>query len=191
MGSGRVAAIDGEHFDELMAELDASVREVLAAVDREPVLWNRSLPGKWTAGQHLSHLAITVNATVTPFEERLPLLRRGELPPHPRRGMLQSMWVFMVVRRGKLPRGGRTPRPFEAGPSPNRDATLGALRNGVERHRAIGSSLTLDERDRLWVPNPFHPRWHYTLPEMVRVHAVHVRHHTKLIAEIPTTVPAP
>jgi len=186
-----VAAIDGEHFDELMAELDAAVRDVLAVVDREPTLWTRGLPGKWTAGQHVSHLTITLDATATPFEQRIPLLKRGELPHCPRRGLLQSMWVFLVVRRGTLPRGGRTPRPLEAGTSPDQGATLGALRTGVERHRAAGASLTPEERDRLWIPNPFHPRWHYTLPEMVRVHAVHLRHHAKLMAEIPATVPAP
>ena len=185
MGAGRVAAIDGEHFDELMAELDASVHDVLAAVDREPALWFRSLPGKWTAGQHVSHLGMTLEASATSFQERLPLLKRGQLEPCPRRGLLQSMWIFLVVRRGKLPRGGRTPTPFEPGSDPDREPTLSALQSGVERHRAIGHELTPDERDRLWIPNPFHHRWHYSLAEMVRVHAVHVRHHTKSIVAIP------
>ena len=72
MGAGRVAAIDGEHFEELMADLDASVRDVLSAVDREPTLWTRGLPGKWTAGQHVSHLSITLDATATPFESTFP-----------------------------------------------------------------------------------------------------------------------
>jgi hypothetical protein len=180
-----VAAIDGEHFEELMADLDAAILGVTEAVDREPTLWTRGLPGKWTAGQHVSHLAITLDATAVPFEQRVPTLKRGEFPPCPRRGFLQTMWVFLVVRRGKMPRGGKTPPPFEAGVAPDRDATLRALRDGLERHRRIGADLTPEERDRLWIPNPFHARWHYTFSEILRVHAVHARHHTKLIAEIP------
>lgn len=186
MGTGRVAAIDGEHFEELMADLDATVREVASAVDREPALWTRGRPGKWTAAQHVSHLSITLDATATPFESHLPLLRQGDFPPCPRRGFLQTIWVFVAVRRGKLPRGGKTPAPFEAAPAPERKETMDALVRGVERHRALGASLTADERDRLWIPNPFHPRWHYTFSEMLRVHAVHIRHHTGLIREIPS-----
>ena len=94
------------------------------------------------------------------------------------------MWVFLVVRRGRMPRGGRTPAPFEAGAAPDRGATLTSLQNGLERHRAIGASLTPEERDQLWIPNPFHARWHYTFTEILRVHAVHARHHASLVGEI-------
>jgi len=34
-----------------------------------------------------------------------------------------------------------------------------------------------------WTANPFVPRWHYTLPELVRVQTVHVRHHLRLMQE--------
>lgn len=184
MGAGRVAAIDGERFEELMADLDAALRDLALAVDREPALWSRGLPGKWTAGQHVAHLGITMDAAALPLEDRAHLLKRGELPPCPRRGFLQSVWVFVAVRRGKLPRGGKTLPMFVPEPSPDREATLKGLRTASERHRAVGGRLTPDERDRLWIPNPFHPRWHYTYPEMLRVHAVHARHHAKQIAEI-------
>jgi hypothetical protein len=187
MGAGRVAAIDGEHFEELMADLEASLRELMKAADREPALWARGLPGKWTAGQHVSHIAITLDATAVPFEQRVPSLKRGELPPCPRRGFLQTMWVFLVVRRSKMPRGGKTPPPFEAGAAPDRDATLRSLQEGVERHRALGAGMSPAERDQLWIPNPFHSRWHYTFSEILRVHAVHARHHGTLIREIPAS----
>jgi hypothetical protein len=179
-----MAAIDGEHFEELLADLEAALQEVVSAVDREPGLWTRGLPGKWTAGQHASHLSLTIDATAASFEERADLLRRGELLPCPHRGILQSIWVFVVVRRGKMPRGGKTPGWFVPPASPDREGTLQALRSGLHRHGALGSNLTPDERDRLWIPNPFHSRWHYTLPEILRVHAIHARHHIKLISEI-------
>ena len=41
-------------------------------------------------------------------------------------------------------------------------------------------------RDQLWIRNPFmtRMRWHYSLPEAVRIQAVHVRHHATQIDEL-------
>jgi hypothetical protein len=83
-----------------------------------------------------------------------------------------------------MPRGGRAPAVAQPGAAPERAAVTARLTGAVDRHRAAGAALAPGERDRLWIPNPFMPRWHYTLPEMVRVHAVHARHHAKLIGEI-------
>lgn len=185
-----MAAIDGVHFQELMADLNAALLEVAFAVDREPTLWTRGLPGKWTAGQHVSHLSITQWATATSLQEQARVLEVEGPPPRPRRGFLEFVWVFVAVRRGKFPRGGKTPHPFEP-PRPddpkamNRETAIAALRQSVDAHRALGERLTPEQRDRLWIPNPFHPRWHYTFSEILRVHTVHARHHTKQIAEIP------
>jgi hypothetical protein len=195
MGAGCVAAIDGGHFKELMADLDAALREVALAVDREPTLWTRGLPGKWTAGQHVTHLSITLWATAESLQKQARVLEHEGPPPRPHRGFLEFVWVFMAIRHGKLPRGGRTPRHFEP-PQPddpksmNRETGIAALRKSVDAHRALGERLTPKQRDLLWIPNPFHPRWHYTFSEILRVHAVHARHHTKLIAEIPLIAPA-
>jgi len=193
-----VAAIDGEHFEELMADLDAAVLEVISAFDREPALWDRGLPGKWTAGQHELHLVRTLEATAQPLLTNARELQAGgDVPPCPRRGLLEFLWVFMVIRRGKLPRGGRTPQRFD--PRSQGDAKLElvdrewgaqAIQKSVDAHRAVGARLTPEQRDRLWIPNPFHDRWHYTFPEILRMHAVHVRHHAKLIQEIAVTAPA-
>jgi len=176
--------IDGEHFDALMAELDRAVGGIIADAERDPARWNRGRPGKWTAGQHLAHVGITLGETADAFEERLPRLLDRSLGPVPRRGPLEWLWVGLVVGRGVLPRGGRTPRRFEPGADPDRADTLERVRRGVEQHRAVGRLLTPGQRDRLWIPNPFVKRWHYTLVEMIRAQAVHVRHHQKLVAEI-------
>ena len=175
---------DGAHFDALAADLDQAVGAMSAQFDRDPTLWSRGRPGKWTAGQHADHLALCLADTADAFERRRAELRAGTLGPVPRRGILHRLWVGLVIGRGCLPRGGRTPRRLEAGPGPERPATLARLARGVARHRALGAGLSAEERDRLWAPNPFLPRWHYTLPEIVRMHAVHVRHHARLIAEI-------
>ena len=60
------------------------------------------------------------------------------------------------------------------------------LREAVGRFRALGAGLDPESRDRLWIRNPNAPRmrWHYSLPEAVRIQAVHVRHHAAQIAEL-------
>jgi len=177
--------VDGAHFDQVLADLDLAARELAAALERDPARWSRGRPGKWTAGQHVEHLAITLAVSADAFEPLAARVRDGTLARVPRRGPLQWLWVTMVVKRGTLPRGGKTPRRFEAGPGPSREHTLERLRREIHRHRTLGDGLSAQQRDRLWIRNPFVSRWHYTLPEMVQVHAVHVRHHARLIAEIP------
>jgi len=177
--------IDGERFDALMAELDRAVSDMIARAEHAPARWTRGRPGKWTAGQHASHVAISLAATADAFEERLPRVLDGTIAAVPRRGPLQWLWVALLVGRSTMPRGGRTPRRFEPGADPGRAETLDRLRREVERHRAVGHLLTAAQRDRLWIQNPFVARWHYTLAEMIRAQAVHVRHHLRLIAEIP------
>jgi uncharacterized protein DUF1569 len=175
-----MTAVDGRHFDEQMAELDRAVSEVIAVAE-EPKRWARGRPGKWTAGQHAAHLVISQDATADAFERRVPEVLNGAIPPVPRRGPVQWLWVSWLVKGGTMPGGIRTPRPFEPAASPDRGATLDRLRRGVARHRAVGHILTAAQRDRLWIRNPFLQRWHYRLVEMVCVHAVHARHHLALM----------
>jgi len=178
-----MTAVDGRHFDEQMAGLDRAVSDVIAAA-AEPGRWERARPGKWSAGQHAAHLVISQDATADAFERRLPQVLDGTIPPVPRRGPIQWLWVWWLVERGTMPRGIRTPRPFEPAAEPDLDRTLDRLRRGVERHRAVGHILTAAQRDRLWIRNPFLQRWHYRLVEMVRVHAVHARHHQALMRSV-------
>jgi len=175
--------IDGAHFEVLMSELDSACRELVEAAERDPGLWDRRKPGKWTAGQHVEHVAISMAAMAGPLEARghAPV---SESPARPGRGLLESLWIALVVKRGSLPRGGKTRAEFGPTALPDRAATLERLGGESDRIRALGSRLSAEDRDRAWIANPFMPRWHYTLPEVVRVNAVHARHHAKLIREI-------
>ena len=192
------AVVDGEHFDALLADLDTALGELLAAAGGAaggggaggggggtPELWVRAKPGKWTAGQHVDHVGVTLGLSAAAFDERMPVFRSGALPERPRRGFLQSLWIWLVVKRGKLPRGGRAPKMFQPSDSPDRAATLEKIRRLVDAHRAMGAEMSPADRDRLWIANPFLPQWQYTLPEVIRVHAVHARHHARLVREIP------
>jgi len=174
----------GAAFAALIDDLDAALDELTAPVRRDPGLWNRGRPGKWTGGQQVDHLRLALTESARDYEARAGALRAGSLPPVPRRGPLEWLWVALVVGPGRLPRGGRTAQRFEAGAAPAPEATLAGLAEAARRHRTLGASLTPEERDRLWVPNPFVPRWRYTFSEILRVHAVHARHHARQVREI-------
>jgi hypothetical protein len=117
------------------------------------------------------------------LEERAPMLRAGTLLPRPRRGPLQSLWIGLVVKIGWLPRGGRAPRSFLPADAPIRRRPSTRPSSGRAPPR-VCAALSAADRDRLWIRNPILPRWQYTLPEVIRVHAVHARHHARLVREI-------
>src|SRR5262245_27629224 len=180
----RMAKFGGERFDALVAEMDRAVDDVVAFARAEPSCWERSRPRKWSVGGHAAHLVIAMKVTVDAFEERAPRVLDGTIAPVPRRGPLESLWVWTFVHRGFIPRGARTPRRYEPASRPDLAETLDQLRREAGRHRVVGHRLTADQRDRLWIVSPFITRWHYGLGEMVRAHAVHARHHLALMREI-------
>ena len=177
-----MVAMDGAHAEVLLEDLDRALAELEAGAPADR--WARGLPGKWTAGGHVAHIVATMAEGAAGFEARAGLLRSGNLPRRPHRGPVQWLWVHLVIAPGRLPRGGKTAPRFVPEALPDREATLTGLHREAARHRTLVRDLTLVERERLWIPNPFLPRWYYTLPEILRVHAVHARHHAKLIAEI-------
>lgn len=177
--------MSGEDFEVLAADLESAIAELIAAVGQDPARWERDRPGRWTVGQHAAHVGITLRRTADDLEQAERSLRAGTLAPVPaKRGLFQQLFVGLVVGLGYLPRGGKTAAWAVPPERPERRVALDALRQGAERLRGLGVRLDADERDRLWIGNPFMARWHYRLPEMVRVQAVHARHHAKQIAEI-------
>ena len=175
----------GAGFDALADDLDASVAELIATVGQDPAWWERGRPGRWTVGQHAAHVGITLGRTADDFEGAERALRAGTLATVPaKRALLHRLFLALVAGRGYMPRGLKTADWAVSRGQPERRATLDVLRQGAERHHALGRRLDAGELDRLWIVNPFMARWHYRLPEMVRLHAVHVRHHAKQIAEI-------
>lgn len=175
----------GDVFEALAADLDAAVTGIWSLVARHPELWTHGRPGRWTVGDHVAHVGITLKRTADEFEMAERALRAGTLAPVPaKRGPLARLFLAIVGGRGYMPRGLKT-APWAVPPEGiERRAALETLRQGAAHHRDLGMRLDPGERDRLWIVNPFRTGWHYRLPEMVRVHAVHARHHSKLIAEL-------
>ena len=181
-----MATVDGAHFDELVADLARSIEEPIATLERDPTLWNLGRPEKWTAGQHAEHVAMALELMLTLFDDSAHRMGGEQLPRAPGRGPLQSLFIAVVVRRGWMPRGGAAIAPTVPGGAPVRGEVVRRLRAGLGRFRALGLGLDAAARDRLWIRNPFMARirWHYSLPEAVRIQAVHARHHAGLIDEL-------
>jgi len=181
-----VTRFDGAHYPELCDDLSLAVNEMIAIWERSPDVWMRSRPGKWTGAQHAEHVALAMELPLAMFADRLRELRDGTVPEPPGRGPLQSLFFALVVKPGRFPRGGTAIPPARPTAAPERGVTERRLRDDAERYRVIAQGLDAAALDRLWIRNPFMTalRWHYRLPEMVRVHALHVRHHAALIREI-------
>jgi hypothetical protein len=175
--------LHGARLPGLLDDLDAALRELTAPFAREAAGWDRGPEGKWSAGQHVEHVGRILAVGADALERAASDLRRGDLPHRPWRDPIQALFVRVVTR--EFPRGARAPKPTLPAPTPDRERTLALVAQGAVRHRALAESLTEAERDRLWIWNPYAPRlrWHYTLPEIVRVQATHARHHARSVVE--------
>src|SRR2546421_11281114 len=95
---------DGAHFAALADDLEVAVAELLAPVESDPEAWSRaSRPGKWSAGQHVDHIAVALAASAAALDKREAKLRDGTLRERPRRGPLESLWVGWLTRVGWIP----------------------------------------------------------------------------------------
>jgi len=174
--------IDGEHWDALCADFDAALAELTAPLAGRSDLWNVGPAGKWTAGQIVDHVATTTERYAEWFDAALVELKAGTLRGRGMRWPHQALICAIVINAGKFPSGGRSPTPFVPADLPKRDQTMARLARAVTRHREIGRGLSAAERDRLWVANAIFGG--LALPEAMRLHAVHARHHTRQVARI-------
>jgi hypothetical protein len=176
--------MNGANFEALIGDLELALGEIQSLFEHAPDLWSRRVGAGWSAGQHADHVAAGLGATAESLEASERKLREGRLGPRPRRGPLQALFVAVAVGAGKFPRGGKSPRNILPTASPDRAEVFESLARETARHRALGERLGSAERDRLWIANPFLRRWHYAFPEVLRMQAVHLRHHAKGIREI-------
>jgi hypothetical protein len=180
---------DAEPVEVLLDDMDLALRELTGPPQGDLEGWARGPVGKWTAGQHVDHVGRVLGIAADRLEANAAELRAGKLGKRPWRDPLQA-WFVGLVTREPFPRGGRSPRRVKPGVAPEHDATLRAVQEGAARHRRLTVSLTPDEGRRLWIWNPFVPiPWHYTLHELLRVHANHARHHARLAQEAARAIP--
>jgi hypothetical protein len=169
---------------ELLADMERAAGEFIAWLEQNPDRWDRAPAGKWTAGQHAAHLILTYSMTAERFEQSATEFEAGRMPEAPRRGLLQRLGVHLLTQSRKFPRGGKTIPQAVPGPHPDRVQTLAQLRQEIARQRRLVERLGPEGLARVWIRNPFIKlNWHYLLPEMLRVHAQHTRHHAMLSLE--------
>lgn len=169
--------LDGVNLPALLDELDIALQELVKPFDHDPARWSSAAGGKWSPGQHIEHVGHVLAIGADALERAAQELLRGDLPARPWRDPFQYLFVGVVTRR--FPSGGRAPSGSVPAAAPERDRTIARLAQGLLRHRALSDRLTVEQRNRLWIWNPYAPRlrWHYTFPEVVRVQTTHANHH--------------
>lgn len=172
--------LDNSHVPVLMDDADAAFAAMKAALRADPADWTHAPAGKWSAGQHADHVVRSLEEPLERLGRAAHELRQGTLGPRPFRGIAQALVIRMLMRE-PFPRGGKAAPFAQPGPTPSREAVFARLDAGRARLRQLIESLTPEERERIWIINPFMEkrRWHYRLYEMVRIQATHTRHHTR------------
>lgn len=178
-GPPSLPQLDGAHLPELLDDLEAAMRELVSTLERHPERWPRVTEGAWSAGQHVEHVGHVLAIGADALERASLLLLRGDLPPPPWRDPIQALFVYAAMRR--FPRGGRAPSGAVPGAKPDRARAFARIAQGMLRHRALSDGLTIEQRDRLWIWNPYVPwlRWHYRFAEEVRVQTTHAFLHAR------------
>jgi len=176
-------ALDTAHVPQLLDDLDLSTAELLERV-ADPAAWTHGPPHRWTVGQHVEHVARSLAIAADAFERAADAHTRGTLPKRPWRDPLQSVFV-RVVTGARFPRGGRSPAVSRPAKLPDRERSIHDVAEGARRYRILADRLTPGQHEQIWIWNPYVPRfkWHYLLPEILRVQANHNRHHALLIDE--------
>jgi len=173
--------LDSSRLPALLDDMNAALREMREHFERDASGWSRGPAGKWTAGQHVEHVVHVLALTATGLERAAEELQAGRLGTRPWRDPLQALFVALVTRE-PFPSGGKALKATQPGPTPSREQVFPRLAEGMARHRALAERVSPEDADRIWIWNPFVPklRWHYRLPEIIRVHATHTRHHFRL-----------
>lgn len=139
--------------------------------------WYRAPAGKWCSAQIVEHLAISLEGSSRAFDthrDKPPMVRRPKTGPE---------WVasFLIVKVGWFPPGREAPNGSRPAEHVDRKYAEQHFRDGIARFSKIAPELLVSRPRDLFVK---HPRLgDLTLPEWMRFHLIHCRHHAKQIRE--------
>ncbi len=138
--------------------------------------WHRAPDGKWSVAQIVQHLALGVDIVARAFDHR------GEKAPMRRRATtVQSVARTAVLAVGRLPNGFQTPQAAQPTPKPDPELVTAQFRMGVACLQKLIDDWPEDRQRRVFVR---HPRFgDLNLPEWVRFHFIHCRHHSEQLRE--------
>jgi DinB superfamily len=161
-----------------MSQLEELTALVLGPLERRPDAdWQRAPTGKWTSAQIVEHLAIGIDGSAQKFEERRdrpPMTRR------PRR-LIERIASLSILGLGWYPQGFKAPEATVPAERITRAAAEAHFRKGIARWEVLARDLLSRRRVDLFVR---HPRLgDLTMPEWIRFHVIHARHHASQIRE--------
>jgi hypothetical protein len=137
--------------------------------------WYRAPAGKWTSAQIVEHLAIALEGSGKGFDshrDKAPMARRP-------RTRAERLACFVILGLRWFPPGREAPAISRPAEHVERKYAEAHFREGVERFHRIAPALLATRSRDLFVK---HPRLgDLTLPEWMRFHVIHCRHHAKQI----------
>jgi hypothetical protein len=139
--------------------------------------WYRTPVGKWSPVQIVQHLAPGLEYSGRTFESRrnhAPMRRRPRTPS-------QLAAYGLVLRLGWYPSSLRAPEPARPAVRPDRASVERQFSEGVERLVGLERELVPTRRADLFAKHP--ELRDLTLPEWLRFHVQHGRHHASQIGE--------
>jgi hypothetical protein len=137
--------------------------------------WYRAPAGKWNAAQIVEHLAISLEGSGKGFESR------RDKPPMTRRPRTWFEWLASVSILGLrwFPPGREAPAISRPALQVDRTHAERHFREGIDRFARLAPELLRTRSHDLFVRHPV--LGDLTLPEWMRFHVVHCRHHAKQI----------
>lgn len=132
--------------------------------------WHRAPAGKWTIGQIVDHLGIGVDLVAEAFEQRA-----GKGGMKRRASPKQSLARHLVLSIGKIPSGRDAPELTVPEDRTESELVAAQFRMGVERLAALVTGWPEPRQVEVFVRHPL--LGDLNLPEWVRFHHVHCRHH--------------
>ena len=137
--------------------------------------WHRAVPGKWSIAQIVQHLGIGIDysvATLAQRAERTDMMRRAT----PGQTLLRHVYLGL----GRVRRGYHAPMGALPDDRPDVEAALAQFRMGVARLESMTQEWPPERQVSIFAKNP--ALGDLNLPEWVRFHYVHGRHHARQIA---------
>jgi len=160
--------------DPILGEVLTALLEPLEG--RPAAAWKEAPDGKWTPAQIVEHIVLSLEASAERFE------KRRDRPAMGRRSSLrQTVARNLVLRTEWFPSGGKSPAVALPSAAPDPPILERRLRAAVARFDRLAGELLPVRATNLFVAH--HIFGDLTLPEWLRFHVIHTRHHAKQLRE--------
>ncbi len=140
----------------------------------KPEDWHRAPKDKWSIAQIVAHLAAGVDASSGVLEQRAAKtgMKRRSNPG-------QAVLRHFLLMLGKFPPKLKSPESTRPPEEPDAELVSAQYRMGIERFAGLSESWNDKQKSEIFVAHPV--MGDLTMPEWVRFHYVHARHHARQI----------